>query len=75
MLKLMLVNHKFLTVKHLLSKQVLKVSSFVNLVVKVNMVTYGSNLHHLKKGKDSNLKMPLLVVLFLVNLSLLLNKD
>ena len=28
----------------------------------------------LKEGKDSNLKMPSLVVLFLVNLSLLLNK-
>jgi elongation factor G len=44
-------NHKLLTVKHSQNKQVLKVSLFVNLVVKVNMVTFGLNLHLTKKGK------------------------
>lgn len=69
-----LVSHKFHTVKLLRRRYKLKVSLFVNLVVRVNTGMFGLNLRHLKKGLDSNSKMPLSVGLFLVNTFQPLNK-
>ncbi len=51
-----------------------KVSLFVNQVVKGNTVMFGSNSNQTKKARASNSKMPLSVVLFLVNTFHQLNK-
>ena len=68
--ELHLVRHKLLTVKHLrkLFKPVVTLSA--NQVVRDNTVTFGLNSHQTKKVLDSSLKMPSLVVWFLVNTSL-----
>ena len=52
-----------------------KVSLYVSLVVKVNTVTYGSNLHQTKKAQALNLKMRSSVGLFHVNTFQLLKLD
>ena len=61
-LKQLLVNHKLLTVKPSLRKLKHKVSLFVNPVVKVNMVMFGSNLLQMKKERVTNSKTLSLVV-------------
>ena len=64
----MLVNHK-LHIKKQLEKQLkLKENSSDNLVVKVNMVTFGLKLNLMNKEKDIHLNLESLVVLFLKNM-------
>jgi Translation elongation factors (GTPases) len=62
------------TVKPSLRLPRLKVNSFASLVVKVNMVTFGSNLPLTNVVRVTNSKTPSSVGLFLVNLSLQLTK-
>ena len=65
---------KLLTKKLFKSLLMLKVNLFSNLVVVVNMVTYGLNLNHLNEVRVMSLKMKLLVELFHENIFLRVEK-
>ncbi|MNZ95534.1 hypothetical protein D3C78_1146900 [compost metagenome] len=65
-----LVNHRLLTVRLSVLALKLKVSLYVNPVVKVNSVIAGLNLNHLKQVVALSSKAKLSVVQFLVNTSL-----
>ena len=69
-LKLLSVNRRYLTVKHLRKKYLFKVNSSASRVVKVNTETYGSSSHLTKRVQDTSLKTLSSGELFHVNTSL-----